>query len=65
MDPVMQTLFGKMPIEQLSGVQTAITSRSNSTTILILGGITLVFGATAYYYYKQNVELKVRIKNLN
>ncbi len=63
MDPVMQTLFGKMPIEQLSSVQAANASRSNSNTIILLAGITFVLGFTAYYYYKQNEELKSSIKH--
>ena len=63
MDPVMQTLFGKMPIEQLSSVQVANASRSNSNTLILLAGITIVLGFTAYYYYKQNEELKSRIKH--
>jgi hypothetical protein len=63
MDPVMQTLFGKMPIEQLSGVQVTTANRNNSNAILLLAGITIVLGFTAYYYYKQNEELKLRLKH--
>ena len=62
MDPVMQSLFGKMPIEQLTAVQAATTKNNNANAILFLGGVAIVLGFTAYYYYKQNEELKVKIK---
>ena len=62
MDQVMKALFGKMPIEQLTAVQAATNKNSNANTILFLGGVAIVLGFTAYYYYKQNEELKVKIK---
>jgi hypothetical protein len=67
MDPVMQALFGKMPIEQLSAVQAATTKNSNANTILLIGGIAVVLGVTAYLLYQKNIELnkqliKVKIK---
>jgi hypothetical protein len=62
MDPVMQSLFGKMPIEQLTAVQAATTKNNNANAILFLGGVAIVLGFTAYYYYKQNEEIKVKIK---
>lgn len=62
MDPVMQTLFGKMPIEQLNSVQTAAGKNKNSNAILILGGVTFFLSITAYILYKKNLELKQKIK---
>ncbi len=62
MDPVMQSLFGKMPIEQLTAVQAATTKNNNANAILFLGGVAIILGFTAYYYCKQNEELKVKIK---
>ena len=61
MDPVMQTLFGKMPIEQLNAVQSATVKSKNADTILIIGGIAIALGITAYILYKQNIELKRQI----
>ena len=67
MDPVMQELFGKMPIEQLSAVQAATTKNNNANTILLIGGLAIVLGVTAYILYQKNIELnkqliKVKIK---
>lgn len=62
MDPVMQALFGNMPIEQLTVVKAATNKSNSADTILFLGGVAIVLGFTAYYYYKQNEELKARIK---
>ncbi len=69
MDPVMQALFGKMPIEQLSAVQSATTKNNNTNTILLIGGVAIVLGVTAYILYQKNLELKqqlikVKIKQL-
>ena len=67
MDPVMQALFGKMPIEQLSAVQAATSKNNNANTILLIGGLAVVLGVTAYILYQKNIELnkqliKVKIK---
>lgn len=67
MDPVMQALFGKMPIEQLSAVQAATSKNNNANTILLIGGVAIVLGVTAYILYQKNIELnkqliKVKIK---
>jgi len=67
MDQVMQALFGKMPIEQLSAVQAAKTKNNNANTILLIGGLAIVLGVTAYILYQKNIELnkqliKVKIK---
>jgi hypothetical protein len=67
MDPVMQALFGKMPIEQLSAVQAATSKNNNANTILLIGGVAIVLGITAYILYQKNIELnkqliKVKIK---
>ena len=61
MDPVMQTLFGKMPIEQLNSVQIAAGKSKNSNTILILGGATILLCITAYVLYQKNLELKRKV----
>ena len=67
MDPVMQTLFGKMPIEQLNAVQSTTVKSKNADTILIIGGIAIALGITAYILYQKNLKLmqqliKVKIK---
>lgn len=62
MDPVMQTLFGKMPISQLTSVQAAVGQKNNSETILIMGAIILVGGIIAYNIYKENQDLKIKLK---
>jgi hypothetical protein len=59
MDPVMQALFGKMPISQLPSVQAAVNQKNNNQTIFILGAIILVGGIYAYYIYRENQELKL------
>jgi len=61
MDPVMQALFGKMPIEQLSAVQSATTKNNNTNTILLIGGVAIVLGVTAYILYQKNLELKQQL----
>jgi len=58
MDPVMQTLFGKMPIEQLNAVQSATQKNKNSYATIILGSVVIILGITAYLLYLQNVKLK-------
>ena len=67
MDQVMQALFGKMPISQLPSVQAATTKNNNAKTILLIGGLAIVLGVTAYILYQKNIELnkqliKVKIK---
>ena len=64
MDPVMQTLFGKMPISQLTAVQAALSQKSNTNKILILGAIIIVGGAIVHYIKKENQELKIKLKAL-
>ena len=63
----MQALFGKMPISQLPSVQAATTKNNNAKTILLIGGLAIVLGVTAYILYQKNIELnkqliKVKIK---
>ena len=58
MDPVMQALFGKMPISQLPSVQAAVGQKNNNEAILIMGAIIVVGGIIAYNIYKENQELK-------
>ena len=63
----MQALFGKMPISQLPSVQAATTKNNNANTILLIGGLAIVLGVTAYILYQKNIELnkqliKVKIK---
>ena len=64
MDPVMQTLFGKMPISQLTTVQAALSQKSNTNKILILGAIIIVGGVIVHYIKKENQELKIKLKAL-
>jgi hypothetical protein len=64
MDPVMQALFGKMPIEQLSAVNAATTKNNNTNTILLIGGVAIVLGVTAYILYQKNLEVNRKIVNL-
>ncbi len=59
MDPVMQALFGKLPISQLPSVQAAVNQKNNNQTIFIMGAIILVGGIYAYYIYRENQELKL------
>ena len=60
MDPVMQALFGKMPISQLPSVQAAVGQKNNNQTILIMSAIIVVGGILAYKIFKENQELKKR-----
>lgn len=62
MDPVMQSLFGQMPISQLPSVQAAVGQKNNSEAIFIMGAIILVGGIIAYNIYKENQELKFKLK---
>ena len=62
MDQVMQSLFGKMPISQLPSVQAAVGQKNNNDTILIMGAIIVVGGIIAYNIYKENKELKIKLK---
>ena len=64
MDPVMQTLFGKMPISQLTSVQAAVGQKNNNQAILIMGAIIVVGGIIAYNIYKENKELKIKLKTV-
>jgi hypothetical protein len=58
MDPVMQTLFGQMPISQLPSVKSAVLQKNNTQTILLLGATVVIVGFIAYEYYKENKVLK-------
>ncbi len=60
----MQALFGKMPIEQLSAVNAATTKNNNTNTILLIGGVAIVLGVTAYILYQKNLEVNRKIVNL-
>lgn len=59
MDPVMQALFGKLPISQLPSVQAAVNQKNNNQTIIIMGAIILVGGFLAYNLYRENQKLKI------
>ncbi len=60
----MQALFGKMPISQLPSVQAATAQKNNKNTILFMGAIILVGGIFAYYIYRENQELKFKLKSV-
>jgi hypothetical protein len=62
MDPVMQALFGKMPFSQFPSVQAAVAEKNKNNTILLMGGIILVGGFLAYHLYRENQELKIKLK---
>jgi hypothetical protein len=62
MDPIMQALFGRLPISQLPTVQAAVNQKNNNQTIFIMGAIILVGGIIAYNIYKENQELKFKLK---
>ena len=64
MDPVMQTLFGKMPISQLPSVQAAVGQKNNTETILIIGAIFVVGSIITYNIYMENQELKIKLKTV-
>lgn len=64
MDQVMQSLFGKMPISQLSSVQAAVGKKNNTDAILIMGAIIVVGGIIAYNIYKENQELKFKLRKV-
>lgn len=61
MDPVMQALFGLIPIEKLNAVQLVAAKNKKTTTIIILGGIALGLGIAAYLLYLKNEELKKKL----
>jgi hypothetical protein len=65
MDPAMLALFGKMPIEQLSAVQAATSKNNNANTILLIGGVAIVLGVTAYILYQKNIELNKQLIKVN
>lgn len=65
MDQVMHTLFGKMPISQLPSVQAAVGQKNQNNTILIMGAIMVVGGIIAYNIYKENKNLKIKLKAVN
>ncbi len=64
MDLVIQTLFGKMPISQLPSVQLAVGQKNNNDAFLIMGAIIVVGGIIAYNIYKENQELKIKLKTV-
>jgi hypothetical protein len=64
MNPVMQTLFGKMPISQLPSVKAAVGQKNNNQAILIMDVIIVVRGIIAYNIYKENQELKIKLKTV-
>ncbi len=62
MDPVMQAVFGTMPIGQLSAVQAATGKNNSLNTIILVGGVALVLGVTVYILYKQNQKLREQLE---
>ena len=68
MDPVMQTLFGKLPIEKIPSVHQVKENSRNTVVIYLIGGVAIFLGITAYVLYKQNMELRQKtlgMKSLN
>jgi hypothetical protein len=64
MDSVMEVLFGKMPFSQLPSVQAAVAQKNKNNTILFMGAIILIGGIIAHNIYKENQELKFRLKTV-
>ena len=62
MDPIMQSLFGEMPISNLPSIEMALNQKKSQQTILIMGAIIVVGGIIAYNIYKKNQELKFKLK---
>lgn len=65
MDPVMLSLFGKMPISQLASVQAAAIQKNNANTILIMGAIIVIAAVIIINMDKNNKELRMRLYELN
>ena len=51
MDPVMQKLFGKMPIEELSVIQSAKIKNKYANMILLISGVAIALGITCNSHY--------------
>jgi hypothetical protein len=62
MDPIMQALFGRLPISQLPSVQAAAAQKNNNNTILFMGALVLVGGILVYNIYRENQYLKNQLK---
>jgi hypothetical protein len=60
MDPVMQAVFGKMPIENLNLVHSS-NAKNKSTSILIGCGF-VILGVAAFILYQENQKLKKELK---
>jgi hypothetical protein len=65
MDPVMQKLFGKMPIEELSVIQSAKIKNKYANMILLISGVAIALGITVYILHIQNIELREKINQID
>lgn len=65
MDPVMQAVFGDMPIDKLISSKTNQVQVNNSGAIFLAIGTILVLGVTAYVLYKKNRKLKEQLDTSN
>ena len=65
MDPVMQKLFGKMPIEELSAIQSAKIKNKYANMILLISGVSIALGITVYILHIQNIELREKINQID
>jgi hypothetical protein len=65
MDPVMQKLFGKMPIEELSAIQSAKIKNKYANMILLISGVAIALGITVYILHIQNIELREKINQID
>ena len=61
MDPVMQSLFGKMPISQIPSVQAAVSQKNAANTIFIMGAIIVISGIIIYNMDKKMKEMRIKL----
>lgn len=63
-DPIMEVIFGKMPINQLSSVQIASDKSKASDIIILLLTAAIVAGVYAYVVHEKNLELKKQLEGM-
>lgn len=62
-DQIMEVIFGKMPINQLSSVQIATDKSKANDIIMLLLTAAVVAGVYAYAVHEMNLELKKHLEN--